>query len=220
MPKGITHAFNLRVERFTQRSLVEDVPGHSCRLPCHAGWRGLLALGNRDGMSRGRARHIRGSTCTCTWWLGRGLSTCRRRWLLFCCSSRSWRSFVRGSAHCVAISASNAHRVDGGTVQAEVGVEGRRTGGVGLSQCARAKRCRVPGDKTRVESTRRKSGSQIKSQSEGKLSAEVCPLCRVLVCITLCIDDPSLPQPREAKARADCLQIPRLPVWSSQAEAS
>lgn len=91
---------------------------------------------------------------------------------------------------------------------------------VGLSQCARAKRCRVPGDKTRVDSTRRKSGSQIKSQSEGELSAEVCPLCRVLVRITLCIDDPSAPTSR-GQSPIRRLQIPKAgSVWSSQAEAS
>lgn len=79
MAEGITHGFNLRVERFTERSLVEDVTGHCCGLPCHAGWRGLT-LGNRDGVSRGRARHIRGSSCTGAWRLGGGrLSTCRRR---------------------------------------------------------------------------------------------------------------------------------------------
>lgn len=103
MPEGITHAFNLRIERFTERSLVEDVTGDCCRLPCHPGWRGL-ALGNRDRVSReGKARHVRGSTCICNWRLGGDGSTCRRRRLLFCSGSRSWRSFTRGSAHCVAI---------------------------------------------------------------------------------------------------------------------
>lgn len=93
--------------------------------------------------------------------------------------------------------------------------------GEGLSQGAGAKRCCVPGDKAGIESTRRKSGSQMKSIGRGAvLSAEVYPIRRVLVRITLCIDHPSLcpnlerpkpdPTPADSKAGLELSPRPKL----------